>query len=48
MCVEGKATVSLCGNSEEITFGETVLLPATAEKVTIKGTAQFLEVTVNG
>ncbi len=47
MCVEGKASVSLSGNSEEIAFGETVLLPATAEKVTIKGNAQFLEVTVN-
>lgn len=47
MCVEGAATVSIFGNSEHIKHGETILIPATAEEINIKGNAQLLEVTVN-
>ncbi len=47
MCVEGNAEVSVSGNTEEISFGETVLLPAISDEISISGNAQFLEVTVN-
>ena len=46
MCVEGNATISVDGTSEMINFGETVLVPATAKNVTIKGNCNLLEVTV--
>jgi len=47
MCVEGKATISISGNSENINFGETILVPATASKVLIESEfCNLLEVTV--
>lgn len=47
MCVEGNAEVSVSGNTEEINFGETILVPAISDEISISGNAQFLEVTVN-
>lgn len=48
MCVEGSATISIFGNSETVIFGETILIPATAEKVSIttKTSCKLLEITV--
>ncbi|MBE0424131.1 MAG: class I mannose-6-phosphate isomerase [Lutibacter sp.] len=47
MCVQGKATISMDKNSEIINYSETVLLPATAEKVVISSkNCKLLEVTV--
>lgn len=46
MCVEGNATISVEGITETIKFGETVLIPATANKVILKGVCNLLEVTV--
>lgn len=46
MCVEGDATISLEENVETINFGETVLIPASAKNVIIKGNCNLLEVTV--
>ena len=47
MCVEGVVEVSINGNTEKLQFGETALIPATAQKVTIKSTnCKLLEVTV--
>ena len=48
MCVEGNATISIFDNSETVTFGETVLIPATAEEVRITSRTgcKLLEVTV--
>ncbi len=47
MCVEGSAQISIFGNSETIAFGETILIPATAESVLIESEqCKLLEVTV--
>jgi mannose-6-phosphate isomerase len=47
MCVEGNAEISIFGNSETISFGETILIPATAENVKISSVrCDLLEVTV--
>ncbi|OGS69492.1 MAG: mannose-6-phosphate isomerase [Flavobacteria bacterium RIFCSPLOWO2_12_FULL_35_11] len=47
MCVQGKATISMGENSEIINYGETVLIPAIAEKVVIVSkNCKLLEVTV--
>ncbi|WP_372746621.1 type I phosphomannose isomerase catalytic subunit, partial [Lutibacter sp.] len=47
MCVKGSATISIFGNTETINFGETLLIPATAEKVIINSdNCELLEVTV--
>jgi len=48
MCVEGNARISIFDNSETIIYGETILIPATAEKVTIttKTGCKLLEITV--
>lgn len=47
MCVQGKATISMGAHSEIINYGETVLIPATAEKVIIATkNCKLLEVTV--
>jgi len=47
MCVQGKATISMEEHSEIINYGETVLIPATAEKVVIASkNCKLLEVTV--
>jgi mannose-6-phosphate isomerase len=46
MCVEGNATITVEGTTETINFGETILIPATAKSVTIKGNCNLLEVTV--
>lgn len=47
MCVEGEATISISGNSENINFGETILIPATANKVLVESeNCNLLEVTV--
>ncbi len=46
MCVEGNATISVEGTTETINFGETILIPATAKNVIIKGDCNLLEVTV--
>jgi mannose-6-phosphate isomerase len=47
MCVQGKAIISMGEHSEKLTLGETVLIPATANKVTIVSkNCKLLEVTV--
>ncbi|WP_456423785.1 type I phosphomannose isomerase catalytic subunit [Lutibacter sp.] len=48
MCVEGNAIISIFDNSEIIIYGETILIPAIAEKVTIttKMGCKLLEITV--
>lgn len=47
ICVEGSATISIFGNKETINYGETILIPAIAEKVIIKSVGcELLEVTV--
>jgi mannose-6-phosphate isomerase len=47
MCVQGRATISMGENSEIINYGETVLIPAIAEKVVITSkNCKLLEVTV--
>lgn len=47
MCVQGKATISMGEHSEMMNYGETVLIPATAEKVVIASkNCKLLEVTV--
>ncbi|MCA0132590.1 type I phosphomannose isomerase catalytic subunit [Winogradskyella alexanderae] len=48
MCVEGNAEITQNGLTEIIKMGETVLLPANSDKVTINGTnAKVLEVYIN-
>jgi mannose-6-phosphate isomerase len=47
MCVQGKATISMGEHSEIINYGETILIPANAEKVVIASkNCKLLEVTV--
>lgn len=47
MCVEGSAEISIFENSETINLGETILIPAIAEKVFIESSGcELLEVTV--
>ena len=47
MCVEGKAKITVFDNSENIVFGETILIPATATKLLVEsGYCKLLEVTV--
>ena len=47
MCVEGNAQITISENTEAITFGETILIPASANKVEIIGeNCKLLEVTV--
>lgn len=47
MCVQGSATISFLGNSEKIDFGETILIPATADEIEITSvSSQLLEVTL--
>ncbi len=47
MCVQGKAIISIDAHSEKLNLGETVLIPATANKVTIASkNCKLLEVTV--
>ncbi|MFZ2429528.1 MAG: type I phosphomannose isomerase catalytic subunit [Lutibacter sp.] len=47
MCVEGNGTISMGEYSEKLNFGETVLIPATANKVMIVSkNCKLLEVTV--
>lgn len=47
MCVEGNATISMGGQPEKLNYGETVLIPATAEKVIIASkNCKLLEVKV--
>jgi mannose-6-phosphate isomerase len=47
MCVQGKATISVDEHSEKLNLGETVLIPATANKVMIASkNCKLLEVTV--
>lgn len=45
MCVEGKATISINANSEEIQIGQTLLIPAENESIEISSEkAEFLEI----
>lgn len=44
MCVEGGITVNCCGESERLERLETLLLPASATDVVIKGKGRLLEV----
>ncbi|MCF6182189.1 type I phosphomannose isomerase catalytic subunit [Lutibacter sp.] len=47
MCVEGSGTISINNNSENINYGETILVPATATSVFIKSSnCKLLAVTV--
>ena len=47
MCVQGKATISVDEHSEKLNLGETVLIPAIANKVMIASkNCKLLEVTV--
>jgi mannose-6-phosphate isomerase len=47
MCVQGKSTISIDEHSEKLNLGETVLIPATANKVIIASkNCKLLEVTV--
>lgn len=47
MCVEGNGTISMGEHSEKLNFGETVLIPATVDKVMIVSkNCKLLEVTV--
>ena len=47
MCVQGNATISIDEYAENLNFGETVLIPATADKVVIiSKNCRMLEVTV--
>lgn len=47
MCVQGKAIISIDEHSEKLNLGETILIPATANKVTIASkNCKLLEVTV--
>ena len=47
MCVQGKAKIALGEHSEIINYGETVLIPATSDKVVIASkNCKLLEVTV--
>ncbi|WP_298286424.1 type I phosphomannose isomerase catalytic subunit [uncultured Lutibacter sp.] len=46
MCVEGNANISICGNTETINFGETILIPASVKNVLVEGECKLLEVTV--
>lgn len=47
MCVEGSAEISIFDNSEIIEFGETMLIPAIADKVIIASdNCKLLEITV--
>lgn len=47
ICVEGSATISFLGNSEKITFGETLLVPALVQNLKIESeSSKLLEVTV--
>lgn len=47
MCVQGNATISMDDYAENLNFGETVLIPATAEKVIIASkNCKLLEITV--
>ena len=47
MCVQGKAKISMGEYSEMINYGETILIPACAEKVLIASkNCKLLEVTV--
>lgn len=47
MCVQGKATISIDKYSENLNFGETVLIPAAADKVVIASkNCKLLEVTI--
>lgn len=47
MCVEGNAKISIFGNSESLKMGETVLIPALAEKVKIiSENCKLLEITI--
>ncbi|MDX1543481.1 MAG: type I phosphomannose isomerase catalytic subunit [Christiangramia sp.] len=45
MCVEGKCRISIDNNSEELRKGQSLLIPASAEKVQLKGKdAELLEI----
>ncbi|MDP3312120.1 type I phosphomannose isomerase catalytic subunit [Lutibacter sp.] len=47
MCVEGNAAISIFGNKEMLNYGETILIPANAQKVQIIGkNCKLLEVTI--
>ena len=44
MCTEGEITVNCCGESEKLTALQTLLLPAEATDVVLKGSGRLLEV----
>lgn len=44
MCTEGSLTVSCCGESEKLSALQTLLLPAEATDVVIKGSGHLLEI----
>ncbi|WP_281756447.1 type I phosphomannose isomerase catalytic subunit [Neptunitalea chrysea] len=47
MCTKGEATISSPAGSIEIKRGETVLLPANSETITIEGAVELLEVYIS-
>ena len=44
MCVEGEVTITGCGESESIKALETVLIPAEATDIVLRGKGRLLEV----
>ena len=46
MCVEGNASLECNSESFKLNTGETILLPATINKIQLKGTARLLEVSL--
>jgi mannose-6-phosphate isomerase len=49
ICIDGEFTISWEGNSEKVTKGETVLVPAMIKELTLKpvNQAKVLEVYIN-
>lgn len=48
MCVNGEAEVSISGNAEKISEGQTVLIPAETRQIKIKSEgAELLEIYVD-
>ena len=44
MCTEGEVVVSCCGESEKLSALQTILLPAEATDVVVKGEGKLLEI----
>ena len=43
ICIKGEATITADGKTASLHAGETVLLPATTQEVTVEGSVKFLE-----